>query len=321
MVRGRPRAPRRRSPSRRWPTRCSDRGLTGRDAEMVLNGVYLVADADATGSARSWTSCGARHAAGLELELTGPWPPYHFVKPLDVTAAMTTTIAAARGRARRPRRPPARRRRRHRRRHHAGGRRRRPRLRRPARAARLGGDRPRGARPVRRLRRDRGRLAARRPCGHAGLGAIAGDPPRPPPGRRALGAARRVVEALPWSAARAADALSAAVTEDAVRFLDERHALTAALERVRGAVELGVRRHVPAERARLGHGVPRRAAARGPNARTSRSPRSRAYIAPPRPARYLVDRDAVGRVPRACAPTSTRGLACSGPWPPYSFVG
>jgi Gas vesicle synthesis protein GvpL/GvpF len=57
-----------------------DRRLSGRDAEMVLNGAYLVARDDAESFARLVEDLGASHArTGLELELTGPWPPYHFV--------------------------------------------------------------------------------------------------------------------------------------------------------------------------------------------------------------------------------------------------
>ena len=61
-------------------SRPHDRRLAGRDETMVLNASYLVPDerldefrglvADLEGRYRE---------AGLELELTGPWPPYHFV--------------------------------------------------------------------------------------------------------------------------------------------------------------------------------------------------------------------------------------------------
>ncbi|HET9124460.1 MAG TPA: GvpL/GvpF family gas vesicle protein [Solirubrobacteraceae bacterium] len=54
--------------------------LSGRDEPMVLNTAYLVRDADLT-AFRSELERSAREAgaAGLELELTGPWPPYNFV--------------------------------------------------------------------------------------------------------------------------------------------------------------------------------------------------------------------------------------------------
>jgi hypothetical protein len=55
-----------------------DRRLTGRDTEMVLNGAYLVARDEAEDFAALVGSMERRHE-GLALELTGAWPPYHFV--------------------------------------------------------------------------------------------------------------------------------------------------------------------------------------------------------------------------------------------------
>jgi hypothetical protein len=59
-----------------------DRRLSGHDAEMLLNGAYLV-PADGTDAFRELVEQLAREheAHGLEIELTGPWPPYHFVDP------------------------------------------------------------------------------------------------------------------------------------------------------------------------------------------------------------------------------------------------
>jgi hypothetical protein len=58
-----------------------DRRLSGRDAEMVLNGAYLVARHEAASFAALVEDLGRRFAeTGLTLELTGPWPPYHFVE-------------------------------------------------------------------------------------------------------------------------------------------------------------------------------------------------------------------------------------------------
>ena len=53
-----------------------DRRLSGHQGEMVLNASYLVADADVP----AFHSLVAELAAsyGVPLELTGPWPPYHF---------------------------------------------------------------------------------------------------------------------------------------------------------------------------------------------------------------------------------------------------
>jgi hypothetical protein len=53
--------------------------LTGRKAEMVLNGAYLVADADVDDFHRLVAELDGRHRTeGMQLELTGPWPAYHF---------------------------------------------------------------------------------------------------------------------------------------------------------------------------------------------------------------------------------------------------
>jgi hypothetical protein len=61
-----------------------DRRLSGRAAEMMLNGAYLVARADAADFARLVEQQHQRHADdGLELELTGPWPPYNFVSAVS----------------------------------------------------------------------------------------------------------------------------------------------------------------------------------------------------------------------------------------------
>lgn len=52
--------------------------LSGRSDEMVLNGAYLVSDRP--GFERELaTLAGDLSKRGLELELTGPWPPYNFV--------------------------------------------------------------------------------------------------------------------------------------------------------------------------------------------------------------------------------------------------
>ena len=53
--------------------------LTGREAEMVLNASYLVADADVDDFQRLVAELDGRHRTdGMQLELTGPWPAYHF---------------------------------------------------------------------------------------------------------------------------------------------------------------------------------------------------------------------------------------------------
>jgi hypothetical protein len=59
-----------------------DRRLSGHDAEMLLNAAYLV-PSDAVATFRSLVDQLAREheTQGLNIELTGPWPPYHFVDP------------------------------------------------------------------------------------------------------------------------------------------------------------------------------------------------------------------------------------------------
>lgn len=52
--------------------------LSGREEEMVFNGAYLVSDHDRFRAEVDELAAG--HAgSGLELEVTGPWPPYNFV--------------------------------------------------------------------------------------------------------------------------------------------------------------------------------------------------------------------------------------------------
>ncbi|HWH92399.1 MAG TPA: GvpL/GvpF family gas vesicle protein [Baekduia sp.] len=60
--------------------RAQDRGLSGRDAEMVLNASYLVSRERADRLRHLIDELSAAYAEhGIALELTGPWPPYHFV--------------------------------------------------------------------------------------------------------------------------------------------------------------------------------------------------------------------------------------------------
>lgn len=59
--------------------------VTGRDEEMVFNGAYLVADRAPFEEALVELADEYRDT-GVELELTGPWPPYNFV-PAELGAA------------------------------------------------------------------------------------------------------------------------------------------------------------------------------------------------------------------------------------------
>ncbi len=57
------------------------RELSGRDAQMLLNGAYLVPAGDAGfAAAVAGLEDEYRHL-GVTFELTGPWPPYNFVPP------------------------------------------------------------------------------------------------------------------------------------------------------------------------------------------------------------------------------------------------
>jgi hypothetical protein len=61
-------------------SRPHDRRLAGREETMVLNASYLVPDERLEEFRALVAELDGRHRDdGLELELTGPWPPYHFV--------------------------------------------------------------------------------------------------------------------------------------------------------------------------------------------------------------------------------------------------
>jgi hypothetical protein len=135
------------------------------------------------------------------------------------------------------------------------------------------------------------------------------------------------------------DALAATLAE-------RRDELAAGLERVRGRVELGVRVLGAAQRSRSarptgpqsGHAylMARReahrraeqeaAAVHAPLAAAAHDARLRAPAPPPAilAAAYLVDRGAVAafraRVDALAAARADVAIACTGPWPPYSFV-
>jgi len=63
--------------------RLQSQDVTGRDEEMFFHGALLVPDGSATvlqGITNEWNT---RHEAqGLQIELSGPWPPYHFAPAL-----------------------------------------------------------------------------------------------------------------------------------------------------------------------------------------------------------------------------------------------
>jgi hypothetical protein len=60
-------------------SRPQDRRLSGRREEMLLNGAYLVPRAENERFAELVHDLAREHEPrGLMIELTGPWPPYHF---------------------------------------------------------------------------------------------------------------------------------------------------------------------------------------------------------------------------------------------------
>jgi hypothetical protein len=59
-----------------------DPRLSGRRAMPVLNAAYLVDDERAGGFLEAARSLGAR-MAGIEVEVTGPWPPYSFIGSVE----------------------------------------------------------------------------------------------------------------------------------------------------------------------------------------------------------------------------------------------
>jgi hypothetical protein len=60
-------------------SRAQDPRLSGEQRDMVLNAAYLVTEPRSAEFRSLVGHLGRRHAAdGVELELTGPWPAYHF---------------------------------------------------------------------------------------------------------------------------------------------------------------------------------------------------------------------------------------------------
>jgi hypothetical protein len=58
----------------------------GRDADMVLNGVYLVADDSRPALRSAVDELRAEYEPlGFEIEPTGPWPPYNFVAAAEAS--------------------------------------------------------------------------------------------------------------------------------------------------------------------------------------------------------------------------------------------
>ncbi len=57
-----------------------ERQLSGHEGEMILNGAYLVDDSMIERFQRAAAELTERHAdAGVVVQVTGPWPPHHFI--------------------------------------------------------------------------------------------------------------------------------------------------------------------------------------------------------------------------------------------------
>jgi len=152
----------------------------------------------------------------------------------------------------------------------------------------------------------------------AGLAAVVGDHDAPAPSVDALWQHERVVEGL-MERGPVLPMRFGSTTHDVGVLLEERHAeLTAALERVRGAVELGVRATPDPEPAASGTEYLMRRA-RTERAHAALAEFARASVARPHAGAYLVDRDTVDAF-RARVRELDERLTCTGPWPPYSFV-
>jgi hypothetical protein len=64
--------------------RLLDREVTGEDGEMFLHGAVLVSDRNVEVLLRMADEWNARHGGkGLRVEISGPWPPYHFAPLLE----------------------------------------------------------------------------------------------------------------------------------------------------------------------------------------------------------------------------------------------
>jgi hypothetical protein len=63
--------------------RLQSRDVTGRDEEMFFHGALLVPDGSVAALVDVTNEWNTRHETqGLSLELSGPWPPYHFAPVL-----------------------------------------------------------------------------------------------------------------------------------------------------------------------------------------------------------------------------------------------
>lgn len=65
--------------------------LTGRSEPMIFNGTYLVGEQQAGAFTAAADELAGRHP-GVQVELTGPWPPYSFTVPAEEATARSAGI-------------------------------------------------------------------------------------------------------------------------------------------------------------------------------------------------------------------------------------
>jgi len=147
---------------------------------------------------------------------------------------------------------------------------------------------------------------------HGALAAVVADHEAPAPTPEALRRHEAVVEGLMGDGPLLPMRFGS-VSDDVATLLAERHdELVAALERVRGAVELGVRAENNGTATTGTEYLMRRLAVA--RAHESLAALARASVR----GAYLVDEDAVDDF-RARVDELDDDLVCTGPWPPYSF--
>ena len=146
---------------------------------------------------------------------------------------------------------------------------------------------------------------------HGALAAVVADHEAPEPTPEALRRHETVVEGLMGDGPLLPMRFGS-VSDDVASLLAERHdELLAALERVRGAVELGVRTENGTATSGTEYMMRRLAVVR---AHEELAGLARASVR----GAYLVDEDAVEDF-RARVDELDDDLVCTGPWPPYSF--
>jgi len=75
------------------PLKLQPKGVSGRDADMVLHLAMFMNRNDVPVLEARVRRLGAAYAGrGIALEVTGPWPPYHFCPPPEATADEASSV-------------------------------------------------------------------------------------------------------------------------------------------------------------------------------------------------------------------------------------